>query len=475
MSAPLYPLFADLAAKRVLVVGGGKVAERKVAALLGSGAEVVVGSPELTANLANQARAGSIQHRPGRFTQEWLEHAWLVVAATGNKRSNAKIAEAAHARQRLVNVVDDLALSSFHVPATVIRGALQIAISSGGKAPAIARRVRARLEAHLDESLAGLLALSSRYRAHIKQKIPSLSARRQFFDWLLDGPVAGLLRRNRSDKAERELLLALDTPRQWRSTGRVSLVGAGPGDPGLLTLKAQRALQQADIILHDRLVSADILQLARRDAESIAVGKQVGDSQDDTQNRIHDAMLHHARRGLHVVRLKGGDPFIFGRGGEELEFLRAHDVDYEVIPGITAASACAAYAGIPLTHREHAQSVHMVTAHCRKSLDTLDWSVLAANRQTLAVYMGVAQLPHLTRKLLAHGRAATTPFALIENGSRPEQRLVHGQLQDLPRLARHHAIRAPSMLILGEVAALAASLGWYGTCNEPMIDAAQAA
>ena len=240
------------------------------------------------------------------------------------------------------------------------------------------------------------------------------------------------------------------------------LVGAGPGDPGLLTLRALRALNEADLILHDRLVSAEVLDLTRRDAERIEVGKQAG-NHHTTQDGIHALMLEHARAGRRVVRLKGGDPFVFGRGGEELEFLRAHRIPYEVVPGITAAVACAAYAGIPLTHRDHAQSVRFVTAHCQASRDTLDWHALAQERQTLAVYMGVAGLGELQQRLIEHGRAAATPFALIENGSRAEQRVVTGTLANLAERAAAHAVRSPALLILGEVAALATSLAWFGS------------
>ncbi|MET7141103.1 uroporphyrinogen-III C-methyltransferase [Xanthomonas sp. PPL139] len=243
--------------------------------------------------------------------------------------------------------------------------------------------------------------------------------------------------------------------------GSVTLVGAGPGDPGLLTGHALHALRQADVVLHDRLVSAAILQLVPAGTERIAVGKSA-DGHSVAQEQIHALLLDHAQRGRRVVRLKGGDPFVFGRGGEELEYLRAHGVPYAVVPGITAALACAAYAGIPLTHRDHAQSLRLVTAHCKDSFDTLDWAALAQQRQTLAVYMGVAGLDTVRTRLLRAGRAADTPFALVENGSRPEQRVVTGTLADLPDTARAHGVRSPALLILGEVAALASTLHWFG-------------
>jgi len=253
----------------------------------------------------------------------------------------------------------------------------------------------------------------------------------------------------------------LDEQAPATRSGSVAVVGAGPGDAGLLTLNALRAMNEADVILHDRLVSEDVLRLGRRDATYVEVGKSAS-GHSTRQEDIHALMLEHARAGKRVVRLKGGDPFVFGRGGEELEFLRMHGVPYEVVPGITAAVACAAYAGIPLTHRDHAQAVRLVTAHCKDSFDTLDWQALAQERQTLAVYMGVAGLEGLRDRLIAHGRAAYTPFALVENGSRRDQRVVTGTLADLPDTARFHQVRSPALLILGEVAALAGTLHWFG-------------
>jgi len=243
--------------------------------------------------------------------------------------------------------------------------------------------------------------------------------------------------------------------------GSVTLVGAGPGDPGLLTLHALRALESAEVVLHDRLVGAGVLALANPQALMVEVGKSAG-NHSMPQEDIHALMLRHARSGLRVVRLKGGDPFVFGRGGEELEFLRAHGIPYRVVPGITAAVACAAYAGIPLTHRDHAQSLRLLTAHCRDGVDTLDWEALAQEQQTLAVYMGVAGLERLRERLIAAGRAPSTPFALVENGSRPEQRVITGTLDDLAQTARAHAVASPALLILGEVAGLAAHLHWFG-------------
>jgi uroporphyrin-III C-methyltransferase/precorrin-2 dehydrogenase/sirohydrochlorin ferrochelatase len=466
----LYPLFAALNDRAVLVVGGGDVAERKSAALLAAGARVRVASPALNTRFAQWAAHGRVVHVPGTFNEAWLDDVWLVIAATDDRRVNAHVAAAANARRIWSNVVDDAALSSFHVPAVVDRAPLLVAISSGGAAPMLARWLRERLEILLDHALGPLAMLLQRKRRAIRARHRDPGARRGFYERMFAGRVWQLLRSGSGEAAERELSRALSEPSSG-SAGSVALVGAGPGDPGLLTLRALRLLNEADVILHDRLVDASILALARSDARRIEVGKAAG-NHHVTQDRIHTLLLQHARAGLRVVRLKGGDPFVFGRGGEELEFLRAHGVAYEVVPGITAALACAAYAGIPLTHRDHAQSVRFVTAHCKESLDTLDWRALADERQTLAFYMGVAQLETLRDKLIANGRAPNTPFALIENGTRPGQRVVTGMLRNLPEQQRLHAVRAPALLILGEVAALTTTLAWFGDGAQALAAAA---
>ncbi|WP_126536344.1 siroheme synthase CysG [Aerosticca soli] len=467
----LYPLFADLSNRAVLVVGGGAVAERKVAALLGAQAQVTVNAPQLTPQLARWATQGRITHRADAFQAQWLERVWLVVAATDDRELNRLVANLAELQRIFVNVVDDAELSSFHVPAVVDRAPLTIAISSGGDAPMLARLVRERLEALLEPSLGALASLAARLRKRIRLRHPDMAARRRFYEELFAGPVAAWLRQGRPDAALAAAEQALAGVPAARG-GSVVLVGAGPGDPGLLTLRALRALNEADVIVHDRLVSAEVLELARRDAERIEVGKQAG-NHHVTQDAIHAILLEHARAGRRVVRLKGGDPFVFGRGGEEMEFLHAHGVAYEVVPGITAALACAAHAGVPLTHRDHAQSVRLVTAHCKASMDTLDWAALAHERQTLAVYMGVAGLETIQARLITHGRAPETPFALVENGSRSNQRVITGTLATLAERAALHAVQSPALLILGEVAALAPTLSWFG--QAPLGAAAAAA
>ncbi|OXR49122.1 uroporphyrinogen-III C-methyltransferase [Pusillimonas sp. T2] len=496
----LFPLFARLDHRDVLVVGGGEVAERKIAALLKTRARVTVGAPALNPTIRHWQALGKVTVIQDVFTPDWLDGKWLVIAATNDRHVNTHIADAAQSRRLLINVVDDPELSSFQVPSIVDRSPLIIAVSSSGQAPVLARRIREKLETLLDHSLGALATLAEKHRKSIKAQRPDLRARRAFYDELLDGPVAAALRQHRGDEAEQLLTQHLAQPSVDRP-GKVILVGAGPGDPGLLTLKALRALNEADVILYDRLVSAEILDLARRDATQISVGKRPGEDHDATQRRIHTLMVEHAANGQTVVRLKGGDAFVFGRGGEELEYLVAHGIDYEVVPGITAALACAAYAGVPLTHRDHAQSMRLVTAHEQEApvlpqaqannghvpdhntehgvppaqpSAPLSAKPITPN-ETLAFYMGVGQLESLTQRLLAQGLDADTPFALIENGTRPGQRTLYGQLLDLPQKAKRHQMKAPSLLIVGKVAGLGPQLKWFGqTLEEPQTELATA-
>lgn len=466
MNESLFPLFANLKNRLVLVVGGGTVAVRKVAALSAAGARVRVGAPEFADELLALQGQSNIELLTGHFQAQWLDDVWLVVAATDDMQVNQAVAKAAEARRLFVNVVDDAELSSYQVPSVIHRGSLQIAISSAGAAPMLARHIREKLEAQFDESYGYLTGILERHRQRIRRELPVLSQRRRWFETLLKGPILATLRQHQFIKAEQILFSAL-SQQDIHTQGSVALVGAGPGDAGLLTLRALRLLNEADVILHDRLVSKEVLALARRDAQFIEVAKQAG-NHHTTQDGIHALMLEHANAGKRVVRLKGGDPFIFGRGGEECEVLRANNIPFEVVPGVTAALACAAYAGIPLTHRDYAQSLRFVTAHCQKSEDTLDWQQLAAEKQTLAIYMGVSALTRLQSKLIEHGRQPSTPFALIENGTRPEQRIITGTLEQLSARAEAHHVQSPALLIIGEVAGLSHSLHWFG--QAPLTD-----
>jgi len=457
-----FPLFADLRGRRVLVVGGGEVAERKVRLLLEAGARVEIVARELVASeLSAWVGEASASWQAREFHESQLDGVTLAVAATSDAALNERVASAARARHLLCNVVDDAERSSFIVPAIVDRSPLVIAISSGGVAPVLARLARERIEVLFDESFGTLARLLADWRGRIKRALPDVAARRRFYDRAVRGRVAELVRSRQPEAAGEEIERELALPSQ-PAKGSVVLVGAGPGDPGLLTLNALRALQEADVILHDRLVSDAVLALARRDAERISVGKAAG-AHSVPQSRIHELLVEHALAGRRVVRLKGGDPFVFGRGGEELEVLARHGIPFEVVPGITAAIGCAAYAGIPLTHRDHAQSVRFVTAHCGESADTLDWASLAQPRQTLALYMGVAALSRVAGQLLAHGRAAATPVAIVENGSRRDQRVTLATLATLGDVSRRADIQSPALLIVGEVAALAGELHWFGS------------
>ncbi len=469
----LFPIFADLAGRAVLIVGGGSVAERKAALLLAAEASIDVVAQDLTPTLAEWAGKGRVRHLARQFSAEQLDNRWLAIAATDDPALNALVATVAKTRHIFVNVVDDAALSTFHVPAIVDRSPLVIAISSGGAAPMLARLARERIETLFDQSWGALADLLAHTRERIRARYAQVEPRRRFYERILRGSVAELVRAQRPKEAQSALQQMLDDaaieaqspspqPSALRpATGSVVLVGAGPGDPGLLTLHALRALNEADVILHDRLVSDAVLDLARRDAVRIDVGKIVG-KHHTPQAGINALMVDHARAGKRVVRIKGGDPFIFGRGGEEIEFLRAHGIAYSVVPGITAAIACAAYAGIPLTHRDHAQVVRFATAHRRRSEGESD--ALTAGGETLAIYMGVAEFANVRDRLYDEGVSAGTPFAIIENGTRPEQRVLVGTLAELVECASAYQVQAPALLVVGDVAELAATQHWFGAC-----------
>ena len=469
-----YPVFVDLRGRDVLVVGAGAVAARKVEGLLDAGAAVRVAGARVDARLRRHIARARVRHVAQAFDAALLDGCSFVIAATDDARVNAQVSAAAAARGLWVNVVDDAARSSAILPALVRRGPLAIAIGTGGVAPALAARLRGEIELVLDAGWGGVAELARRFRAAIRQRHREPAARRRFYHWLLDGPVASAVRAARPAAAEASLRHALHAG-VVPQAGSVALVGAGPGDPGLLTLHALRRLQAADVVLHDQLVPDGVLALVRRDAERIAVGKEAG-GPCVAQSRINELMVERARAGQRVVRLKGGDPFVFGRGGEETAWLRENAIDYEVVPGITAALGCAAYAGIPLTHRDLAQSVELVTAHCKDSLDTLDWTRLARARHTVVFYMGVGRAAELQSALLRHGRARSTPVAWIENGTRPEQRVVTGTLDALAAITREASIRSPALLVVGETAALAGSLAWFGaTAATVVTEAVQAA
>jgi len=468
-----YPVFLDLRDRPVLLVGGGAVAQRKQVLLLRAGAALRVVAPQAHPAFHAAAAEGRLALRLRGFRADDLEGAVFAIAATDDPAVNAEVAAAARARGVPVNVVDAPALCSAILPAVVDRDPLIVAIGSEGSAPVLARRLRERIEALLDPSLGALARLLERWRGRVRERFAAVPQRRSLWERAIDGAPAAALRAGRSEDAEAAMAALLATA-ETRSGGEVVLVGAGPGDPGLLTLHALRAIQDADVVFHDALVSDAVLELVRRDADRVLVGKR-GGAHSVAQADIHRQLLEAARAGLRVVRLKGGDPLTFARGGEELAFLRQHGIPYRIVPGITAAAACAAYAGIPLTHRAHAQSLTLVTAHCAESLDRLDWRALAAPNQTLAVYMGVAVAAALSQRLLAARAAPSTPVAIIENGSRAGQRVILCRLDALVDRITSERVSAPAMLLVGSVAALARTQHWFGTPPEDFLDARPAA
>jgi uroporphyrin-III C-methyltransferase/precorrin-2 dehydrogenase/sirohydrochlorin ferrochelatase len=458
-----FPIFLRLQGEPVLVVGGGEVAARKIDLLLRAGARVTVVAPEVTASVAAFVADGAVEHIVGEFQPEHLQGMRLAIAATDKTAINAWVAHQAERRNIPVNVVDDRELSRFIMPAIVDRSPVIVAVGSSGDAPVLTRRLREKLETFLPQRLGTLAHLAGKLRSAVKARIEDGGARRRFWENFFDGPIASDVLSGRADEtsAEQRIDEALTSAAErGKYAGEVALVGAGPGDPGLLTLRAVRALQNADVVLYDRLVAPEVLELARRDAERIYVGKAAGKAHV-SQEEINELLVKLAQSGKRVCRLKGGDPFIFGRGGEELEALAAHGIRFEVVPGITAAAGCAAYAGIPLTHREYAQALTFVTGHCKGETDKVDWELLARPGQTAVFYMGLAHLDNIVRQLREHGVPAERSAAVIEHGTQAQQRVVTGTLQDLAVKVRAAGVESPALLIVGEVTRLHETLHWF--------------
>lgn len=454
------PLFADLRQRPVLVVGGGEVAARKILLLARAGADIRVAARELCAELAELQRDGALRWLGPEFTPSMLDGVFLVIAATDDSALNAEVYRCADARQILANVVDDQPRCSFIFPSIVDRNPIMVAISSGGKAPVLARILREKLESLLPAFLGPLAQIAGQWRTRVKQQIPAMSGRRRFWEKALNGRFASLVAQGRLQQAEAALAHTLEAgPEQG---GEVALVGAGPGDSGLLTLRGLQLLQQADVVLYDYLVSDEVLELVRRDADRICVGKRAGDH-SMAQQQINRLLVELAQSGKRVVRLKGGDPFIFGRGGEELQHVAAAGIPFQVVPGITAAAGATAYAGIPLTHRDHAQSVLFITGHLRPDGDAPDWAALARGQQTLAIYMGVVKAQDISQQLILHGRSPDTPVAVISRGTRPDQQVFTGTLQQLDQLAQQAP--TPALLVIGEVVQLHHDIAWFGQQN----------
>jgi uroporphyrin-III C-methyltransferase/precorrin-2 dehydrogenase/sirohydrochlorin ferrochelatase len=451
------PLFHKLQGRVVLVVGGGEVALRKARLLSDAGAQMRVVAPEIRGDLRELAGEGATSLRG--YESADLQGVALVIAATDDEPLNARISAEAQALGIPVNVVDAPALCSVIFPAIVDRSPLIVAVTSGGDAPVLARLIRAKIETWIPATYGQLAGLAKRFRDRVKQLFPDVQQRRVFWEDVFQGQIAESVFAGKLGEAER-LLDAKVAGAAPRALGEVYLVGAGPGDPDLLTFRALRLMQQADVVLYDRLVAPAIIELCRRDAERIYVGKRRSEHAVP-QEEINQLLVDLAKQGKRVLRLKGGDPFIFGRGGEEIEQLAAEGIQFQVVPGITAASGCAAYAGIPLTHRDHAQSVRFVTGHLKDGSTDLPWGDLVAPGQTLVFYMGLVGLPNICQELIAHGRAADTPAALVQQGTTQNQRVFTGTLADLPQLVAEHEVHAPTLVIVGEVVTLREKLAWF--------------
>ncbi|MBK5006389.1 uroporphyrinogen-III C-methyltransferase [Pseudomonas sp. S60] len=453
------PLFHKLQGALVLVVGGGEIALRKARLLADAGAALRVVAPDVDGQLAAMAREGGGEVRVRGYQAADLAECRLVIAATDDPGLNAQVSADAQALSLPVNVVDAPALCTVIFPAIVDRSPLVIAVSSGGDAPVLARLIRAKLEAWIPAAYGELAGLAARFRHRVKSLYPDVNQRRGFWETVFQGPIAERQLAGQGAEAER-LLQAMVDGAPVQQGGEVYLVGAGPGDPDLLTFRALRLMQQADVVLYDRLVAPAIIDMCRRDAERIYVGKRRADHAVP-QDQINRLLVDLAQQGKRVLRLKGGDPFIFGRGGEEIEELAEHGIPFQVVPGITAASGCSAYGGIPLTHRDYAQSVRFVTGHLKDGTSNLPWTDLVAPGQTLVFYMGLVGLPTICAELIRHGRAADTPAALVQQGTTRNQRVFTGTLADLPDLVARHEVHAPTLVIVGEVVQLRDKLAWF--------------
>lgn len=450
------PIFAEVKERPVLVIGGGEIAARKITFLLRAEAKVQIVADALIPELAGKVEREEIQWRANVFEEQQLDDVFLVIAATEDDELNQRVYAAANARYRLVNVVDNQALCSFVFPSIVDRSPLMVAISSSGKAPVLSRILREKIEALLPTNLGRLAETASYWRHHIKTHLKTTAERRRFWERVFTGRFASLMLAGNKAEAEKALEDELRQPE--KRLGEIILVGAGPGDAGLLTLRGLQAIQQADVVFYDNLVTPQVLELVRRDAETICVGKSAS-GVSVPQQEIHRLLLDAAKEGKTVIRLKGGDPFIFGRGGEELQAAAEAGIPFQVVPGVTAAAGATAYAGIPLTHRDYAQSATFITGHFGAQDSPLDWARLAQSGQTLAIYMGSLKAAEISAQLIANGRDGATPVAVISRGTRADQQTRTGTLQQLEHLAKDAPM--PALLVVGEVVQLHQQLAWF--------------
>ncbi len=458
------PLFFDLRGQSCLLVGGGTIALRKARLLVKAGAQVTLVAPAVSSELNNLITSHGGEVLLQRYEPALLEQAVLVISATDIAEVNQQVAADCKLRKIPVNVVDNPRLCSVIMPAIIDRSPLMIGISSGGEAPVLARLARAKVESTLPAAYGKAAQLASRYRDKVKHAFKDGDHRRRFWEALFEGAMLEQILAGNDAAAEQVLTKSLDE-RRLETGGEVYLVGAGPGDPDLLTFKALRLMQKAEVVLYDRLVSPPIMELVRRDADRIFVGKQRSDHAMP-QTEINQLLLDLAQQGKRVLRLKGGDPFIFGRGGEEIELLAAHHIPFQVVPGITAASGCASYAGIPLTHRDHAQSVRFITGHLKNNAGDLPWQEMISDGQTLVFYMGLASVRQICGNLIQHGKSPATPVALIEQGTTRAQKVHVSDLNGLPEYVAEREIHAPTLLIIGGVVKLHQRLRWFQSSDD---------
>ncbi|OTG59641.1 uroporphyrinogen-III C-methyltransferase [Acinetobacter sp. ANC 3903] len=456
----IFPISLKLQQQPCLIVGGGHIAYRKAVLLAKAGAIIHVIAPEIESNLLEIVKSSQGRYVQAPFSPDIpLRNYRLVIAATNDKATNIQVFEACEAERILVNSVDDPPHCRFMVPAIIDRSPLVVSIATNGTSPVLSRQIRTQLEAAIPHGMGKLADFSGKWRAAVKAKIENPDERRIFWEDLYASPLKEQVFNDNIAQADRLIEQAL---MEWKAPkGEVYLVGAGPGDPELLTLKALRLMQQADVIIYDRLVSPAIMDLCRRDAEKIYVGK-ARSNHSVPQEGINALLVEYAAQGKRVCRLKGGDPFIFGRGGEEIQELFAAGVAFQVVPGITAASGCSAYAGIPLTHRDYAQSVRFLTGHLKEGSPELPWNELVYENQTLVLYMGLVGLEKICAQLIAHGQRPNMPVALISKGTTPEQKVVVGTLADIGSKVSEHHIQAPTLTIIGEVVKLREQLQWQG-------------
>lgn len=455
-----FPVFLDLKNRHCLVIGGGSVATRKVNNLLKANAKIIVISPEVSSDLKQLANDNKITVIEREFEMSDIAVAFLVVAATDNSEINAKIAEQSDHANTMVNVADNAELCSFIFPSVLDRSPVTIAVSTGGASPVLARQLRMKLETMVPSACGRLAGITEEYREKVKQHFPKQEQRKQFWENALKGTFAELVYAGQDISARKILDEALENKQAANPIGEVYLVGAGPGDPDLLTFKAVRLMQQADVMVYDRLVSKPILNMANKNAERLYVGKEK-DNHAVPQGEINNLLVKLALEGKRVLRLKGGDPFIFGRGGEEIEKLAENKIPFQVVPAVTAASGCSSYAGIPLTHRDYAQSVTFATGHLKDGSINLNWDQLTQNHHTIVFYMGLTGMSVISKELQAHGMSGDMPAALVEQGTTRNQRVHIGTVATLPQLIIDSGVRAPTLTIIGEVVKLHDKLHWY--------------